>query len=81
LEKLKKFNKVIRNATRYRFFGSSLLLIYDGSGHKPEVELRMIDFANTCDVTTLAGEAGDSNSPDAGYLKGLQSLMDILNGA
>jgi len=82
LEKLKKFNKIIRNATRFRFFGSSLLLIYDGSGHRPDVEVRMIDFANTCHSSSLAGEEDETpNTPDAGYLKGLQSLIDILNGS
>ena len=82
LTRLQKLREVISAATEYRFFGCSLLLIYDASAPESEVELRMIDFANTCETSALpVDEAGPKNTPDQGYLMGLDNLIDILTNA
>ena len=57
-----------------RFFCSSLLLLYDGDIRAlPNVEIRMIDFANV----TLFNE--EHVGPDRGYLFGLRNLCKLLD--
>jgi hypothetical protein len=65
----------------YRFYGSSLLIIYDGEKRPNKIDLRMIDFAkavrpNESDFTypPLNG----SGSPDVGYLLGLKTLVQCF---
>ncbi|XP_036189520.1 inositol hexakisphosphate kinase 2 isoform X1 [Myotis myotis] len=110
LKKLAELKAVLERQESYRFYSSSLLIIYDGK-ERPEVALdsdaedledlseesadesagayafkplstssvdvRMIDFAHT--TCRLYGE--DSvvhEGQDAGYIFGLQSLIDIV---
>jgi hypothetical protein len=47
LEKLHEIKKYFRMQTKYRFIGSSLLFIYDGANEKPDVRVKMLDFAHT----------------------------------
>ena len=74
---------IIRKLPNYRFYGSSLLLIYEGlplnlslfsssNDHDDHrVSLKMIDFASVSISTTNEG-------PDNGYIYGLQNLQQIL---
>ncbi|XP_021027926.1 inositol hexakisphosphate kinase 2 isoform X1 [Mus caroli] len=110
LKKLTELKAVLERQESYRFYSSSLLVIYDGKewpevaldsdaedledlseesadesagayAYKPigasSVDVRMIDFAHT--TCRLYGE--DSvvhEGQDAGYIFGLQSLIDIV---
>uniref|UniRef100_A0A8C5L7M4 Kinase n=1 Tax=Jaculus jaculus TaxID=51337 RepID=A0A8C5L7M4_JACJA len=110
LKKLTELKAVLERQESYRFYSSSLLVIYDGKewpevaldsdaedledlseesadesagayAYKPvsasSVDVRMIDFAHT--TCRLFGE--DSvvhEGQDAGYIFGLQSLIDIV---
>eukprot|EP00069_Balaena_mysticetus_P008506 bmy_05985T0 len=110
LRKLTELKSVLERQESYRFYSSSLLVIYDGKerpevaldsdaedledlseesadesagayAYKPigtsSVDVRMIDFAHT--TCRLYGE--DSvvhEGQDAGYIFGLQSLIDIV---
>ncbi|CAJ0929973.1 unnamed protein product [Ranitomeya imitator] len=67
----------------YRFYSSSLLIIYDGTGRPPaqetcpKVDVRMIDFAHS----TYKGFRDDltvHDGPDNGYVLGLRSLTSVL---
>ncbi|NXQ24932.1 IP6K3 kinase, partial [Alaudala cheleensis] len=91
--RLKALLAVIRKQSSYRFYSSSLLIIYDGQEHKEgadhrlpfakahpcRVDVRMIDFAHT----TFKGSKSGPNStphdgPDHGYIFGLENLIKIL---
>nr|XP_035935565.1 inositol hexakisphosphate kinase 2 isoform X1 [Halichoerus grypus] len=110
LKKLTELKAILERQESYRFYSSSLLVIYDGKewpevaldsdaedledlseesadesagayAYKPigtsSVDVRMIDFAHT--TCRLYGE--DSvvhEGQDAGYIFGLQSLIDIV---
>lgn len=110
LKKLAELKTILERQESYRFYSSSLLVIYDGKewpevaldsdaedledlseesadelagayAYKPvgasSVDVRMIDFAHT--TCRLYGE--DSvvhEGQDAGYIFGLQSLIDIV---
>lgn len=47
----------------FRFYSSSLLLIYDGTPHNNHVDVRLIDFARVQTPPTL--HVGGQTSPDA----------------
>ncbi|OWK13154.1 IP6K3 [Cervus elaphus hippelaphus] len=78
---------VIRSQSSYRFYSSSLLIIYDGQEtlQRPhgsnviKVDVRMIDFAHT----TYKGSWNEHTTydgPDPGYIFGLENLIQILQG-
>ena len=88
------FRRIIEGLTGYRFYGTSLLVIYDSSAIEQLgslmrcdvtdvllfsrlVDIKMIDFAKS----TSPGFMSDSQywGPDAGYLLGLNSLIDIVD--
>ncbi|KAI5757658.1 unnamed protein product [Gulo gulo] len=86
---LRALLSVIRSQSSYRFYSSSLLIIYDGqeppertahgssSGGGSKVDIRMIDFAHT----TYKGSRDEHTSydgPDPGYIFGLENLIQIL---
>ncbi|KAJ1139199.1 hypothetical protein NDU88_005574 [Pleurodeles waltl] len=98
---LKSLKSVIEGQTSYRFYSSSLLIIYEGhepAEHSstsdkhptstpdsgpgnifPRVDVRMIDFAHT----TYQGSRNNHTTyegPDQGYIFGLESLVQILQG-
>ena len=75
LSKLEKLRSCMEVADGYRFFSSSLLVIYEGDekngsgerGSKDLVDLRMIDFANTALPSKHChskGQASGSGNPD-----------------
>ena len=75
MESLIDLYHTIKNLETCRFFGSSLLLMYDGAVEEtqdPRFVIRMIDFAQV----TLFDEK--HLGPDDGYLFGLQNLTDLL---
>uniref|UniRef100_A0A8C4D9M3 Kinase n=1 Tax=Dicentrarchus labrax TaxID=13489 RepID=A0A8C4D9M3_DICLA len=90
LNKLRSLKTVLERQASYRFYSSSLLIIYEGqvsSGQHaslqqktpppPLVDVRMIDFAHS----TFKGFRGDTavhDGPDRGYVFGLESLVQIL---
>ncbi|KAI7851310.1 hypothetical protein BDC45DRAFT_572113 [Circinella umbellata] len=86
INKLWELERVIKTMHGYRFFGSSLLIIYDGADTTIPVDLRVIDFAHC--VTQQEYLQNYSNmtyppehsidQPDHGYLKGLHTLMHML---
>uniref|UniRef100_A0A2K6G0Q8 Kinase n=1 Tax=Propithecus coquereli TaxID=379532 RepID=A0A2K6G0Q8_PROCO len=110
LKKLAELKAVLERQESYRFYSSSLLVIYDGKerpevaldsdaedledlseesadesagayAYKPvgasSVDVRMIDFAHT--TCRLYGEdTVVHEGQDAGYIFGLQSLIDIV---
>lgn len=88
LSKLKRLISVLEIQASYRFYSSSLLIIYDGIDRPrmgdplaqetpPKVDVRMIDFAHS----TYKGFRDDPtvhDGPDKGYVLGLRSLISIL---
>ncbi|CAO3668902.1 unnamed protein product [Umbelopsis ramanniana] len=84
--KLKCLLRSISQLPSYRFFGSSLLVIYDGDPcSTSDIEIRMIDFAHSVlDDEMFAGmkdmtyPPSQPDQPDQGYILGLKTLLDIL---
>uniref|UniRef100_A0A8C5R848 Kinase n=1 Tax=Leptobrachium leishanense TaxID=445787 RepID=A0A8C5R848_9ANUR len=88
LSKLRRLVSVLETQASYRFYSSSLLIIYDGRDlprpggaaaqePAPKVDVRMIDFAHS----TYKGFRDDltvHDGPDKGYVLGLRSLISIL---
>jgi inositol-hexakisphosphate kinase len=89
IKKLKKLRDIIGQLETYRFFSSSLLVMYEGHqeetfditatpGDRSNVaDIRMIDFANY----THSGFVHDPVSyqgPDKDYMWGLSNLINIL---
>lgn len=85
--KLKLLLHSIMQLPAYRFFGSSLLVIYDGDSlADSEIDIRMIDFAHTVldeemhsAIKDMTYPPSDPDQPDQGYILGLRTLLDILN--
>lgn len=83
LNRLEELKHIIHKLNGYRMYGSSLLLMYDGKpkeGEKPEITLRIIDFAQCVTAEDRVKESAmcppsHPNSPDNGYLRGLNSLQ------
>ncbi|KAL8940072.1 MAG: hypothetical protein Q9216_003010 [Gyalolechia sp. 2 TL-2023] len=92
IEKLSKLDKIIRGLPGYRFYASSLLMLYDAQPARQAadsekanstVDLKLIDFANC--VTTEGDVLGrppcpphDPEGIDRGYLRGLRTLRMYL---
>ncbi|SBS90289.1 inositol polyphosphate kinase, putative (IPK2) [Plasmodium malariae] len=82
LEKLHRFFNCIVELRHYRFWSSSLLLVFDGGLNDKEarsnsLDIRMIDFANTIYLQ-------DNPSVDDEYIFGLRNLIksiQILNNS
>ncbi|KAI8884161.1 SAICAR synthase-like protein [Backusella circina FSU 941] len=78
IAKLKKLAQLIQSMHGYRFYASSLLIIYDGEPNHKKINLRMIDFANSISPdeqrSTFKYPPHDEG-PDMGYLLGLQTLI------
>ncbi|CAG8460856.1 19133_t:CDS:2 [Cetraspora pellucida] len=78
LRKLRRLAKIIRKLSNYRFYGSSLLLIYDGDENNPrDIDVKIIDFAHCTTGKDYLPEEF-LNPPhegcDKGYLLGLKNL-------
>lgn len=80
LERIKALRQVIESLSGIRFWGASLLLIYDGeivnraeeASQPVKVDVRMIDFAHShSDIDAFP-------TADDGYLVGLTNLISFL---
>lgn len=93
IKRLQELHRQIQSHDTYRFYSSSLLIMYDmrsqGTHHDQElghdeasaqcapVDVRMIDFAHS----THSGFQNDTTvhtGPDQGYLFGLKNLIDVF---
>ncbi|KAG2224174.1 hypothetical protein INT45_001292 [Circinella minor] len=81
LRKLRRLAGIIRSLENYRFYASSLLMIYDGDpSSTKKIDVRIIDFARCVtqeDVRQYHDEfpfPPRHRGPDYGYLLGLKSL-------
>lgn len=93
IQKLKDLHRHIQSHDTYRFYSSSLLIMYDSSSQDDHpgkglgndkagpgsnpVDVRMIDFAHS----THSGFQNDTtvhSGPDQGYLYGLKNLIDVF---
>lgn len=85
--KLKLLLASMQHLPSYRFFGSSLLVIYDGDPMSTTgIDIRMIDFAHSVlenemytGMKDMTYPPTQPDQPDQGYILGLQTLLEILN--
>ena len=82
IEELKKVETLFLTQTKFHFFASSLLFVYDAEGVKNNknlgsdflkkfVNLKMIDFAHVWPAS--------EHTKDENYLKGVQSLIALFS--
>lgn len=85
LKKLKGLYIEIEKMIGYRFYGASLLIVYDALNVNT-ITMKLIDFTHCItrkeieenqDLMTYPPEKG-SFSPDDGFLQGINTLIDIL---
>ncbi|KAI9278944.1 hypothetical protein BDA99DRAFT_19661 [Phascolomyces articulosus] len=81
LRKLRRLAGIIRSLEDYRFYASSLLMIYDGDpSSTKKIDVRIIDFARCVTQHDVRQNRDDftfpprHRGPDYGYLLGLKSL-------
>jgi len=78
LQKLTALEVLIKKLPGYRFYASSLLLLYDAADSSKPIDMRIVDFANC--VTNEELPEGTKCPPktrdgvDRGYLRGLRIL-------
>ncbi|CAO3643518.1 unnamed protein product [Cunninghamella echinulata] len=86
LKRLRHIASIIKTMHDYRFYTSSLLIIYDGDkeNKKKDIDLRIIDFAH-CVTQEEVRRHGATftfpprhQGPDNGYLLGLKSLVSCF---
>jgi inositol-hexakisphosphate kinase len=83
----KELATVLEELDGYRFYSSSLLIVYDSDPSNDAALLRLIDFTNA--TMPVAVGKGDEHAargtaqagPDAGALLGLRTLRDQLTVA
>ena len=94
LERIATLENIIRGLPGYRFYASSLLMLYDGATvnaatttdeKKPgsSIKIKIVDFANCVTAEdelpeTVPCPPHDPDDIDRGYLRGLQSLRMYL---
>jgi hypothetical protein len=88
VQKLRKLFDTVRTMNGYRFYSSSLLLIYDGAARGPtNIELKMIDFTNCVHPQMYQNLDKDApvptfppstSGPDHGYLRGIVTLLEVF---
>lgn len=76
VKKLKNLLQLLEKTEACRFYCSSLLLVYDGDITNNDVEVKMIDFAQS----RVKEEPNNNHvGPDKGYILGLKSLINIYS--
>ncbi|TGZ80814.1 SAICAR synthase-like protein [Ascodesmis nigricans] len=80
LKKLKALEKMIKQLPGYRFYASSLLVLYDGQDPEKPIDLKIVDFANCVtaedlNIDKVACPPKNPDGVDRGYLRGLRSLQ------
>ena len=77
VDRLKNLLNLLQKIDGYRFYCSSLLLMYDGDQNdEPQVEVRMVDFSN---CVVKHEETNCHVGPDRGYIFGINSLIEIFS--
>ncbi|KAG0163332.1 hypothetical protein DFQ28_002221 [Apophysomyces sp. BC1034] len=85
ITKLRQLSELILSLHGYRFFGSSLLIIYEGAKEeeRPPIDIRIVDFARCVtrhemqqNLTDMTCPPDDPDEPDHGYIQGLKTLID-----
>ncbi|RCH86999.1 hypothetical protein CU098_005943 [Rhizopus stolonifer] len=81
VRKLRRLARIVKTMHGYRFYASSLLIIYDGDPLSVrKVDVRIIDFANCITIKDLKYNhkkftyPPTNKGPDSGYLLGLKTL-------
>lgn len=88
IEKLELLFAAVSSMPTFRFYASSLLLIYDGAeGSTAPIDIRMVDFANCISNAdelfndpTLCSYPPSRPGPDSGYMVGLRTLIKSFAG-
>lgn len=82
VRKLRRLARIVKTMSDYRFYASSLLMIYDGDPHSTrKIDVRIIDFANCVTAEDVRYRYDEftypprNKSPDNGYLLGLKTLV------
>jgi hypothetical protein len=85
LRKLRRLAGVIRKLSGYRFYASSLLVLYDGdSNSNRKIDIRIIDFDHCINARDVREHGHEMNyppthdGPDKGYLLGLKTLVNCF---
>lgn len=84
IERLEKLLSVVKRLDTFRFYTSSLLIVYEGNVDRFDrqsdshlVDIRMIDFAHSTH-RLMAAENAENSGPDGGYIFGLTNLIALL---
>ncbi|KAI7894194.1 uncharacterized protein EV154DRAFT_549381 [Mucor mucedo] len=82
VRKLRRLARIVKTMHDYRFYASSLLMIYDGAPDSlKKIDVRIIDFANCVTADDVRFRSNQftfpprNKSPDNGYLLGLKTLV------
>lgn len=80
LHRLQQFYECVLAQDTFRFYSSSLLIMYDGRQLPGDasVDVRAIDFAHTTYQYSPHKHDIDHAGPDTGYLQGLKTLINIF---
>ncbi|KAH8154768.1 uncharacterized protein LAJ45_01299 [Morchella importuna] len=83
LEKLHALEVMIKRLPGYRFYASSLLMLYDGMDHDRQIDLKIVDFANCVTAEDPLSPFAtcppkDRTGIDRGYLRGLRTLQRYI---
>lgn len=86
LSKLKALYTEINAMIGYRFYGSSLLIVYDALNLNMPIQMKLIDFTHCITYHELEENQAQmpyppekgSQYPDDGFLQGLSTLIHIL---
>ena len=86
LHNLHQLRDLISKQNGYRFYSSSLLVLYDGdktsadaNATVPNTFVRMIDFAHTtCPLEGYQTDPIQYSGPDEGYVLGLTSIISVF---
>jgi inositol-hexakisphosphate kinase len=86
IDKLKALYSEITVMVGYRFYGASLLIVYDAFDLTKPIDVRLIDFTHCITYRELEENQAQmtyppekgSKCPDDGFLQGLSTLIHIL---
>eukprot|EP00300_Choanocystis_sp_HF-7_P008965 c16191_g1_i2.p1 GENE.c16191_g1_i2~~c16191_g1_i2.p1 ORF type:complete len:303 (-),score=41.70 c16191_g1_i2:706-1614(-) len=79
INSLEELRSAVQQLASYRFYSSSLLLVYDGERDSvPRPRLHVIDFAKTYKLDP--NSCPDWAAPDEDFLLGLTSIQNVLKG-
>ena len=77
LNRLTQLKDVIARLNSFRFFTSSLLIIYDGVD-PGEIDVQVIDFAHASGPHLDDQLADPHEGPDQGFIFGLKNLIELI---